>query len=595
MFLPICMEDMKERGWEHPDFVMVTGDAYVDHPSFGTAIISRVLESHGYKVAILAQPDWRTADDFKRFGAPRLGFMINSGNVDSMVNHYSVFKHRRKNDAYSPGGVSGRRPDRAVIVYSNRAREAYPGIPVIIGGLEASLRRLGHYDYWDDKVRRSVLLDSKADILIYGMGERAAVEIADALDAGIDIKDLDWIRGTCVRKKDTELFEDDIILPDFDDIVRSKKAYCRSFAMQYRSNDAVTGRRVLEKYREGIVVQNPPQPPLEREELDEVYGLDYMRDYHPVYEKEGGVPAIREVKFSITANRGCFGGCAFCAITYHQGREVRSRSTESIMEEARKLTKLKDFKGYIHDVGGPTANFRKPSCAKQKKHGMCERKDCLFPKPCRELEADHSEYMEVLDAVRNVDGVKRVFIRSGIRYDYLLADKSNEFLKQLCRYHVSGILKVAPEHIADGVLKCMHKPGMEVFDEFKKEYEEMNEKLGLKQYMVPYFISSHPGSRLEDAVELALYMKKTGFIPDQVQDFYPTPGTLSTCMYYTGMDPFTLKPVYVAKTEKEKKMQRALLHFHKKENREMVKKALKEAGRQELERVLIPEKHRGRK
>lgn len=586
---------MKERGWEHPDFVMVTGDAYVDHPSFGTAIISRVLESHGYKVAILAQPDWRTADDFKRFGAPRLGFMINSGNVDSMVNHYSVFKHRRKNDAYSPGGVSGRRPDRAVIVYSNRAREAYPGIPVIIGGLEASLRRLGHYDYWDDKVRRSVLLDSKADILIYGMGERAAVEIADALDAGIDIKDLDWIRGTCVRKKDTELFEDDIILPDFDDIVRSKKAYCRSFAMQYRSNDAVTGRRVLEKYREGIVVQNPPQPPLEREELDEVYGLDYMRDYHPVYEKEGGVPAIREVKFSITANRGCFGGCAFCAITYHQGREVRSRSTESIMEEARKLTKLKDFKGYIHDVGGPTANFRKPSCAKQKKHGMCERKDCLFPKPCRELEADHSEYMEVLDAVRNVDGVKRVFIRSGIRYDYLLADKSNEFLKQLCRYHVSGILKVAPEHIADGVLKCMHKPGMEVFDEFKKEYEEMNEKLGLKQYMVPYFISSHPGSRLEDAVELALYMKKTGFIPDQVQDFYPTPGTLSTCMYYTGMDPFTLKPVYVAKTEKEKKMQRALLHFHKKENREMVKKALKEAGRQELERVLIPEKHRGRK
>lgn len=595
MFLPICMEDMKERGWEHPDFVMVTGDAYVDHPSFGTAIISRVLESHGYKVAILAQPDWRTADDFKRFGAPRLGFMINSGNVDSMVNHYSVFKHRRKNDAYSPGGVSGRRPDRAVIVYSNRAREAYPGIPVIIGGLEASLRRLGHYDYWDDKVRRSVLLDSKADILIYGMGERAAVEIADALDAGIDIKDLDWIRGTCVRKKDTELFEDDIILPDFDDIVRSKKAYCRSFAMQYRSNDAVTGRRVLEKYREGIVVQNPPQPPLEREELDEVYGLDYMRDYHPVYEKEGGVPAIREVKFSITANRGCFGGCAFCAITYHQGREVRSRSTESIMEEARKLTKLKDFKGYIHDVGGPTANFRKPSCAKQKKHGMCERKDCLFPKPCRELEADHSEYMEVLDAVRNVDGVKKVFIRSGIRYDYLLADKSNEFLKQLCRYHVSGILKVAPEHIADGVLKCMHKPGMEVFDEFKKEYEEMNEKLGLKQYMVPYFISSHPGSRLEDAVELALYMKKTGFIPDQVQDFYPTPGTLSTCMYYTGMDPFTLKPVYVAKTEKEKKMQRALLHFHKKENREMVKKALKEAGRQELERVLIPEKHRGRK
>ncbi len=584
---------MKERGWEQADFVMVTGDAYVDHPSFGTAIISRVLEAHGYKVAMLAQPDWRTADDFRRFGAPRLGFLINSGNVDSMVNHYSVFRHRRKHDVYSPGGVAGRRPDRAVTVYANRVREAYRGIPVIIGGLEASLRRMGHYDYWDDKVRRSILLDSRADILIYGMGERASIEIADALNAGIDIKDIDWIRGTCVRKKDVELFEDDIILPDFDNIVRSKKAYCRSFAMKYRSNDAVTGRRVLEKYREGVVVQNPPQPPLEREELDEVYGLDYMRDYHPIYEKDGGVPAIREVKFSITANRGCFGGCAFCAITYHQGREVRSRSTESIVKEAEKLTRLEDFKGYIHDVGGPTANFRKPSCAKQKKHGMCERKDCLFPKPCRNLEIDHSEYMKVLDAVRNVKGVKKIFIRSGIRYDYLLADKKIGFLEQLCRYHVSGILKVAPEHISDTVLKCMHKPGMEVFDEFKEEYEKMNEKLGMKQYMVPYFISSHPGSRLEDAVELALYMKKSGFIPDQVQDFYPTPGTLSTCMYYTGMDPFTLKPVYTAKSENEKRMQRALLHFHKKENRAMVKKALKSAGRQDLEQVLIPEKHRG--
>lgn len=595
MFLPVSRADMNERGWDQTDFVMITGDAYIDHPSFGTAIISRVLESHGYKVAVLSQPDWKTADDFRTFGAPRLGFMINSGNVDSMVNNYSVFRHKRKTDAYSPGGIAGKRPDRAVIVYSNRAREAYPGVPVIIGGLEASLRRLGHYDYWDDKVRRSILLDSKADILIYGMGERACVEIAEALDAGIDVKDIDWIRGTCVKKRDVKLFEDDIILPDFDDIVKSKKEYCRSFAMQYRSNDAVKAKRVIEKYKEGIIVQNPPQPPLEREELDEVYSLEYMREYHPSYEKYGGVPAIKEVKFSITANRGCFGGCAFCAITYHQGREVRSRSKDSILKEAEKLTKLKDFKGYIHDIGGPTANFRNPSCEKQKKYGMCDHRDCLFPKPCPQLDVDHEEYMEVLDAVREIEGIKKVFIRSGIRYDYLLADKKKGFLKQLCQYHVSGILKVAPEHISTPVLNNMHKPNAEVFFKFKHEYEKMNESLGMKQYLIPYFISSHPGSRLEDAIELALYMKKTGFVPDQVQDFYPTPGTLSTCMYYTGMDPFTMKPVYVAKTAMEKKMQRALLHFHKKENIKTVRKALKTAGREDLEKVLLKEKRRGRK
>lgn len=568
----------------------------MDHPSFGTAIIGRVLESYGYKVAILAQPDWKSADDFKRFGKPRLGFLINSGNVDSMVNHFSVFKHRRKRDVYSPGGQAGKRPDRAVIVYSNRAREAYKDVPIIIGGLEASLRRLGHYDYWSDKVRRSILLDAKADILIYGMGERASVEIAEALEAGIDVKDISWIKGTCVNRKEIDVQEDDVILPDFETIAESKSEYCRSFAMQYRSNDSVLGRRVIEKHSSGYIVQNPPQPPLEREQLDEVYGLPYMRTYHPVYEKDGGVPAIEEVKFSITANRGCFGGCAFCAITYHQGREVRSRSKESIVEEAEKLTKLDGFKGYIHDVGGPTANFRKPSCEKQKKHGMCQHKDCLFPKACSQLDVDHEEYMDVLEAVRNVKGVKKVFIRSGIRYDYLLADnKADMFLNQLCKHHVSGILKVAPEHISNHVLKNMHKPDKNVFDKFSVKYKEMNRKLNKDQYMVPYFISSHPGSRLEDAVELALYMKKTGFVPDQVQDFYPTPGTLSTCMYYTEMDPFAMKPVYVAKSAEEKKMQRALLHFNKEENREEVKKALRKVGREDLIDVLLMRKTGGTK
>lgn len=588
LFLPIDKRDMEARGWEQADFVLVTGDAYVDHPSFGTAIISRLLESHGFKVAILAQPGWKGFSDFKRFGKPRLGFLINSGNVDSMVNHYSVFRHRRKRDVYSPGGKAGRRPDRAVIVYCNRAREAYKDVPVIIGGLEASLRRLGHYDYWDDKVRRSIMMDSRADILIYGMGERAMVEIAEALDAGIDVRDITWINGTCVRMKDPGIQEDDVILPDFRDIVSSKEEYCRSFAMQYRSNDAVTGTRLIEKYDgSNFVVQNPPQPPLERDELDELYSLDYMRDYHPCYEKDGGIPAIEEVKFSITANRGCFGGCAFCAITYHQGREVRSRSQESIVEEVRKLTKMKGFKGYIHDVGGPTSNFRHPSCARQRKHGMCRNRDCLYPEPCRQLDTDHEEYLRVLKAVRNAEGVKKVFIRSGIRYDYLLADGNDRFMEELCSYHVSGILKVAPEHVSQRVLKNMRKPPIEVFERFGKIYRETNRRLGKKQYMLPYFISSHPGSSLEDAIELALYMKKTGFVPDQVQDFYPTPGTLATCMYYTERDPFTMEKVYVAKDVEEKRMQRALMHFNKKENRETVKKALKKAGRQDLMGVLL--------
>lgn len=597
MFLPVSIEDMEKRGWSEADFVMVTADAYVDHPSFGTAIISRVLEAHGYKVAIIAQPDFRSTEDFMRFGRPRLGFMINGGNVDSMVNNYSVFRHRRKRDVYSPGGKAGKRPDRAVIVYSNRVREAYGDVPVVIGGLEASLRRFGHYDYWDDKVRRSVLMDSGADILVYGMGERACVEIAEALEAGIDVHDIDWIRGTCVKKKKFTIYDDDIILPDFDEISRSKKEYCRSFAMQYRSNDAINGVRMIESYGGISVVQNPPQPPLEREELDDVYGLPYMRDQHPSYEEEGGVPALKEVKFSITSNRGCFGGCAFCAITYHQGREVRSRSIESVVREAEILTTLDDFKGYIHDVGGPTANFRHPSCKKQLKDGMCRERDCLFPKPCGKLDADHSEYMQVLEAVRNVPGVRKVFVRSGIRYDYMLQDRENDFLGQLCRHHVSGILKVAPEHVSPEVLRAMHKPGIEVFERFRKKFGEKNRAAGKEQYMIPYFISSHPASTLDDAVDLALYLKKSGFVPDQVQDFYPTPGTLSTCMYYTEMDPFTMKRVYVPKTMKEKRLQRALLHFHKKENREDVMEALRMTGREELADVLLPHgrKDRGKR
>ena len=581
-FLPINKKDMEERGWDQVDFVLVTGDAYVDHPSFGTAIISRVLERFGYKVAILAQPDWHSAEDFKRFGKPRLGFLINSGNVDSMVNHYSVFKHRRKRDEYSPGGVAGRRPDRAVIVYSNRAREAYHDVPVIIGGLEASLRRMGHYDYWDDKVRRSILMDSRADILIYGMGERAIIEIAEALDSGIEAQYIGWINGTCVKKH--ELDEGTILLPSFEEIAGDKKKYCESFMIQYNNNDHITGKTIAEQYGENMyVVQNPPQAPLEENELDDVYGLPFERNYHPVYEEAGGVPGIREVKFSLVSNRGCFGGCAFCAITYHQGRQVRSRSLDSIVDEAKILTEMDDFKGYIHDVGGPSANFNKPACKKQLTHGVCKDKDCLYPHPCKNMIIDHSEYLKVLKAVRGLPGVKKVFVRSGIRFDYLMADKNkNEFLRELCEHHISGTLKVAPEHISPKVLGYMRKPSREVFDKFVKAYFRENEKLGKKQYLIPYMISSHPGATLEDAIYLAEYLYDTGFVPDQVQDFYPTPGTLATTMYYTEIDPFTMKPIYVAKNMKEKKMQRALMHFHKRENKNTVIEALKIAGREDL-------------
>ncbi len=589
MFLPVTREEMTERGWERPDFVLVTGDAYVDHHSFGTAIISRVLEKHGYKVAILARPDYRSADDFRRFGRPRLGFLINSGVVDSMVNNYSVFRHRRKKDEYAPGGVAGGRPDRALIVYCNRAREAYKGVPVITGGIEASLRRFGHYDYWSGKVRRSVLLDSKADLLIYGMGERAIVEIADALDSGIDIKDIRWIRGTCYRSGSEPDDKETVILPEYSRIISDKKIYAESFAVQFRNNDWISAKPLAEKYDGHTwVIQNPPQPPLETEELDDVYELPFENEEHPSYSASGGIPAFREVKFSIVNSRGCFGGCAFCAITYHQGRQVRARSRDSVVREAEALTRKKDFKGYIHDIGGPTANFTGPACEGQLKRGVCTDRDCLYPKVCPAIRADHSEYFETLRSVRKLDGVKKVFIRSGIRYDYLLADpRYSEYIREICEHHVSGILKVAPEHTADAVLRRMRKPSREVFIRFCEEYEKANMALGKKQYLIPYLISSHPGCGLKEAVELALFLKDYGFVPDQVQDFYPTPGTLATCMYYTGKDPLTMEDVYVARDMQEKKMQRALLHFHKAENRKTVEKALVKAGRKDLINVFF--------
>ena len=536
-FLPINEKEMKERGWQQPDFVLVTGDAYVDHHSFGTAIIGRLLEQYGYKVAILPQPNYKSAEDFRIFGKPRLGFLINSGVVDSMVNNYSVFKHRRKTDEYAPGGKTGLRPDRAVIVYANRAKEAYKDVPVIIGGLEASLRRFGHYDYWSDKVRRSVLLDSKADLLIYGMGERAILEIAEALDSGIDARDITWIRGTCYRAKNLELpgMEEAVILPSFDEISTSKKAYAESFALQYRNQDSISAKTMVEKYTDTVyVVQNPPQPPLEREELDDIYALPFENEWHPTYDALGGIPAFKEIKFSIVSSRGCFGGCSFCAITYHQGRQVRSRSKDAIVREAEALTQKKDFKGYIHDVGGPTANFRFPACDKQLVRGVCPNKDCLYPNVCRNMKVEHSDYLDVLRAVRSIDGVKKVFIRSGIRYDYLMADpKADEFIEELCKYHVSGTLKVAPEHASSKVLYYMRKPDANIFLDFDRKYKETNKKLGLKQYLIPYLISSHPGCGLREAAELAVFLKEYGFIPDQVQDFYPTPGTLATCMYHT--------------------------------------------------------------
>ncbi|MBP3437298.1 MAG: YgiQ family radical SAM protein [Clostridia bacterium] len=582
-FLPVCRADMKERGWDFVDFVYVTGDAYVDHPSFGAAIISRVLEAEGFRIAILPQPDFRSAEDFKRFGKPRLGFLVTGGNVDSMVAHYTVSKKLRTDDAYSPGGKAGLRPNRAVIVYCNRIREAYGDIPIIIGGLEASLRRFAHYDYWDDRVRRSVLVDSRADILTYGMGENILRRIAHLLDKGIPVKKIRDVRGTVfLAKKGDALPFEAIETCDYEDLKENKELYAKCFALQYRNTDAVKGKALLEYYGDKMLVQNPPMPPLSQEELDKVYALPYVRAYHPMYEKDGGVPAITEVKFSITHNRGCFGACNFCAIAFHQGRQVRARSVESVIEEAQKITEMEDFKGYIHDVGGPTANFRAPSCKKQAEQGVCTNRKCLAPKPCPHLEVDHTEYAEMLRKIEALPRVKKVFIRSGIRFDYLLKDKNPAFFRQLVSRHVSGQLKVAPEHCSAGVLAAMGKPPISVYEEFRNRYFELSAECGLEQYLVPYLMSSHPGSTMQDAIELALWLKRYGYVPEQVQDFYPTPGTVSTVMYYTGINPLTNEKVYVPKDYKEKQMQRALLQYARPENAAKVREALRFAHREDL-------------
>ncbi|MCK4542585.1 MAG: YgiQ family radical SAM protein [Spirochaetales bacterium] len=600
-FLPVSKTDMDARGWDSCDFLLVTGDAYVDHPSFGAAIISRVLESEGYKVGIISQPDWRTPESLKILGRPRYAFLVTSGNMDSMVSHYTVAKKRRKRDSYSPGGEGGKRPDRATIVYANLVRQAYKKIPIIIGGIEASLRRFAHYDYWRDSLRRSILLDSKADLLVYGMGEKQILNIAKALAEGTPATAIRDIPGTVYSCSAEEVPPEAVVLPSHEDlrqqdVKKRYRAFAESFRIQYRNADPFQGKKLVEAYGSRYVVQNPPEHPLGREELDRVYELPYTKAPHPDY--LDGVPALEEVKFSLVSNRGCFGACSFCALAFHQGRIVTSRSVNSLVAEARNLTGDPDFKGYIHDVGGPTANFRFPACRKQETLGSCPDKQCLFPKPCKNLKVDHGEYLEALRTIRKLPGIKKVFIRSGIRFDYLIADPEDTFMRELCEHHISGQLKVAPEHVSSRVLKAMGKPGREIYDEFAKRYRRTNEILGKKQYLVPYFISSHPGSRLEDAIELAEYLRDTRFIPDQVQDFYPTPGTLSTCMFYTGIDPRTMKPVYVPKTHEEKSMQRALLQYRKPENYSLVKNALRKAGRQDLigngPKALIPPYQRGK-
>lgn len=582
-FLPISKEDMRRRGIEQLDFVYVCGDAYVDHPSFGHAIITRLLESYGYTVGIIAQPDWKQNDSIAILGEPRLGFLVSAGNMDSMVNHYSVSKKRRKTDAFSPGGVMGKRPDYAAVVYCNLIRHTYKKTPIIIGGIEGSLRRLAHYDYWSNKVKRSILLDSGADLISYGMGERSIIEIAEALAAGIDVKDITYIRGTVFRTQDPYFIEDAIVLPSYDEISTNKEAYARSFYIQYQNTDPFQAKKMAEAYPHGIyVVQNPPQKPLSMQEMDDVYALPYTRTYHPIYEKDGGIPAISEVKFSLISNRGCFGGCNFCALTFHQGRIIQTRSHASILAEAKQMIQSKDFKGYIHDVGGPTANFRHASCKKQLEKGVCTNRQCLFPTPCKNLTVDHKDYLSLLRKLRQLPGVKKVFIRSGIRFDYLLEDKDDRFFRELCQYHVSGQLKVAPEHISDNVLRYMGKPPVEVYDRFKKKYRKINEQIGKKQYLVPYLMSSHPGSTLKDAIALAEYLRDLGYMPEQVQDFYPTPSTISTCMYYTGLDPATMQPVYVSHNPHEKAMQRALIQYRNPSNYDLVYEALKKEHREDL-------------
>ncbi|WP_286082445.1 YgiQ family radical SAM protein [Parablautia intestinalis] len=589
-FLPVSRQDMIKQGIEELDFVYVIGDAYVDHPSFGHAIISRVLEARGYHVGIISQPDWRDENSIAILGRPRLAFLISGGNMDSMVNHYYVSGKRRSADAYTPGGVCGKRPDHAVVVYGNLIRRKFKDIPVIIGGIEASLRRLAHYDYWNNALKRSVLLDSQADLISYGMGERSIVEIAEALESGIDIKDICFIPGTVYKTKDisgiTGAAQDEynaVILPSYKEMVHTPEKYAQSFGIQYQNTDPFTGRTLVEEYPQGVyVVQNPPQKPLSTVEMDDIYALPYERSYHPSYEEKGGVPALTEVKFSLISNRGCFGGCSFCALNFHQGRIVQVRSHESILREAENMTKDPDFKGYIHDVGGPTANFRHPSCEKQLKCGVCKDRQCLFPNPCPNLEADHQDYRLLLQKLRALPGVKKVFIRSGIRFDYLLADKDDSFFRELVEHHISGQLKVAPEHISEPVLKRMGKPERSVYDRFVKKYEKLNKQLGKNQFLVPYLMSSHPGSTLKEAVELAEYLRDLGYMPEQVQDFYPTPSTLSTVMYYTGIDPITGDKVYVCRNPHEKNMQRALIQYKNTKNHDLIREALLKAGREDL-------------
>jgi len=580
-FLPVCREDMDRLNIKQLDFVYVSGDAYVDHPSFGHAIISRVLVSHGYTVGIIAQPDWKDISEFKKLGKPKYAFLVSAGNIDSMVNRYTVNKRTRSEDAYSPGGKAGLRPDRATIVYCNKIREAYPGIPMIIGGVEASLRRFAHYDYWDNKVRRSILLDTRASVLIYGMGEKAILELADALSEGKSLSDTN-VDGCCYVRKSLDNIGEYIEIPSCEDVQESKRKYAEATKLQFDNQDPIRSKALVQKHYDRYLVQNKPMMPLTTKELDSVYALPYMRTWHPMYDEAGGVPAIEEVKFSITNNRGCYGQCNFCALTFHQGRIVQTRSEKSVINEAKKMVWDPEFKGYIHDVGGPTANFCGPGCDKQMEKGTCKDTRCLYPKPCPALKINHRQYLLLLRKLRAIPGIKKVFVRSGIRYDYLIADKDDEFFRELLEHHVSGQLKVAPEHISDNVLKHMGKPGRKVYDRFSEKFYKINEQLGKKQFLVPYLMSSHPGSTLNDAIELALYIKKHNLHPEQVQDFYPTPFTISTCMFYTGLDPFTMREVYVPRDMEEKRMQRALLQFRVPENIPLVIKALKKAGREDL-------------
>jgi uncharacterized radical SAM protein YgiQ len=582
-FPPISKKDMEKMGLSQVDFVYVCGDAYVDHSSFGSAIITRTLEAHGYSVGLICQPDFRDEKSITVLGEPRLGFLVSAGNMDSMVNHYTVAKKRRQTDAYSPGGEMGKRPDYASIVYCNLIRKVYKKNPIILGGIEASLRRLGHYDYWSNKVRRSILLDSGADIISYGMGEISIVEIADALASGMDVADITFLNGTVYKTRNEENIYDAVKLPEFEEIKEDKRKYAESFGIQYKNTDPFNGKRLYETYDKSLfVVQNPPSRPLTQQEFDDVYERPYMRAWHPIYDKMGGIPAFSEIKYSISSNRGCFGECNFCALTFHQGRIVQARSHESIIKEAKLFLSEKEFKGYIHDVGGPTAQFRRPACKKQLVNGACMNKKCLYPKPCPNMEVDHKDYLKLLKELRELKGVKKVFVRSGIRFDYLLADKDDSFLRQLCKYHISGQLRVAPEHISDNVLSKMGKPSVSVYDKFIEKFDKVNKDLGMQQYAVPYLMSSHPGSTIKDAIALAEYLCKHRLNPDQVQDFYPTPGTVSTCMYYTGLDPLTMEKVYVAKDPHEKAMQRALIQYRRPENYELVKEALIREHREDL-------------